>query len=167
LLPDRVLAAATIAGVAPYDAEGLDWTAGMGEDNEIEYPLAARDPEALLEWMRPRVHAMANIAPQEIVEVLRSIISDVDEDALSGEFGEVVAGSFRRAFAHGPWGWYDDRASPHLPCARRTRGRRSAGEHPARAAWPVVGIPEEVSRKTTKEHRAPLELHYVPAVGGP
>ncbi|MGI8707509.1 MAG: hypothetical protein ACR2LG_04830 [Actinomycetota bacterium] len=108
MLPDRVLAAATIAGVAPYDAEGLDWTAGMGEDNEIEYPLAARDPEALLEWMRPRVHAMANIAPQEIVEVLRSIISDVDEDALSGEFGEVVAGSFRRAFAHGPWGWYDD-----------------------------------------------------------
>ncbi len=103
-----MLAAATIAGVAPYDAEGLDWTAGMGEDNEIEYPLAARDPEALLEWMRPRVHAMANIAPQEIVEVLRSIISDVDEDALSGEFGEVVAGSFRRAFAHGPWGWYDD-----------------------------------------------------------
>ena len=44
LLPDRVLAAATIAGVAPYDAEGLDWTAGMGEDNQIEYPLAARDP---------------------------------------------------------------------------------------------------------------------------
>jgi pimeloyl-ACP methyl ester carboxylesterase len=44
LLPDRVRAAATIAGVAPYDAQGLDWTAGMGEDNQIEYPLAARDP---------------------------------------------------------------------------------------------------------------------------
>jgi pimeloyl-ACP methyl ester carboxylesterase len=30
LLPGRVRAVATIAGVAPYDAQGLDWTAGMG-----------------------------------------------------------------------------------------------------------------------------------------
>jgi pimeloyl-ACP methyl ester carboxylesterase len=34
LLPDRVRAVATIAGVAPYDARGLDWTAGMGESNQ-------------------------------------------------------------------------------------------------------------------------------------
>ena len=33
LLPDRCRAAATLAGVAPYDAEGLDWSAGMGEEN--------------------------------------------------------------------------------------------------------------------------------------
>ena len=32
LLPDRVIAAATIAGVAPEDAEGLDWLAGMGQE---------------------------------------------------------------------------------------------------------------------------------------
>ncbi|CAN5688775.1 alpha/beta hydrolase [soil metagenome] len=108
LLSDRVLAAATIAGVAPYNAEGLDWTQGMGEDNQIEYPLAARDPEALLEWMKPQVHAMGSIAPEEIVNTLCSIISDVDEASLSGELGEVMAASFRRAFARGPWGWYDD-----------------------------------------------------------
>lgn len=108
LLPDRVLAAATLAGVAPYDAEGLEWTAGMGEGNQIEYPLAARDPDALLEWMRPQVETMANISPQEIVTVLRSIISEVDAESLSGEFGKVVATSFQRAFVNGPWGWYDD-----------------------------------------------------------
>ena len=108
LLPDQVLAAATLAGVAPYDAEGLEWTAGMGEDNQIEYPLAARDPDALLEWMRPQVAAMANISSQDIVDVLRSIISDVDEECLSGELGEVLAASLHRAFVHGPWGWYDD-----------------------------------------------------------
>jgi pimeloyl-ACP methyl ester carboxylesterase len=108
LLPDQVLAAATLAGVAPYDAEGLEWTAGMGEDNQIEYPLAARDPDALLEWMQPQVEAMANISPQGIIAVLRTIISDVDERSLSGEFGKVLATSFHRAFVHGPWGWYDD-----------------------------------------------------------
>ena len=108
LLPDRVRAAATIAGVAPYDAEGLDWTAGMGEDNQIEYPTAARDPEELLEWMQPHVRVMATIEPDEIVAELRSLISDVDAEQVTGEFGENLAASLRSAFRHGPWGWYDD-----------------------------------------------------------
>jgi pimeloyl-ACP methyl ester carboxylesterase len=108
LLPDRVLAAATIAGVAPYDADGLDWTAGMGEDNQIEYPLAARDPEALLQWMGPHADAMAAIEPEQIIEELGSLISPVDARQLTGEFGEFLASSLRAAFRNGPWGWYDD-----------------------------------------------------------
>ena len=31
LMPDRVVAAAIVAGDAPFDAEGLDWMEGMGE----------------------------------------------------------------------------------------------------------------------------------------
>ena len=108
LLPDRVRAAATIAGVAPYDAEGLDWTAGMGEANQIEYPLAARDPDELLRWMAPHVEAMAKIQPGEIVAEMRSLISEVDAAQVTGEFGENLAASFRSAFRNGPWGWYDD-----------------------------------------------------------
>ncbi len=72
LLPERVTAAATIAGVAPYDAPGLEWTAGMGESNRIEYPLAARDPEELLRWMRPQVEALAVVEPDHIVSELRT-----------------------------------------------------------------------------------------------
>jgi pimeloyl-ACP methyl ester carboxylesterase len=108
LLPDRVRAAATIAGVAPYDAEGLDWTAGMGEDNRIEYPTAASDPDELLAWMRPHAEAMAKIEADEIVAELRSLISEVDAAQVTGEFGENLAASFRSAFRHGPWGWFDD-----------------------------------------------------------
>jgi pimeloyl-ACP methyl ester carboxylesterase len=108
LLPDRVRAAATIAGVAPYDAEGLDWTAGMGEDNQIEYPTAARDPDDLLEWMGPHAEAMAKIEANEIVAEMRSLISDVDAAQVTGEFGENLAASSRSAFRHGLWGWYDD-----------------------------------------------------------
>ena len=108
LLPDRVRAAATIAGVAPYDAQGLDWTAGMGEDNQIEYPLAARDPDELLRWMRPHVEALGAVEPDEIVSELRSVISEVDEAEVTGELGELMATSFHRAFLAGPWGWFDD-----------------------------------------------------------
>ena len=74
LLPERVPAAATIAGVAPYDAEGLAWTDGMGESNQIEYPLAARDPDELLRWMQPQVEALAVVEPDEIVSELRTLL---------------------------------------------------------------------------------------------
>lgn len=108
LLPDRVLAVATIAGVGPWDGSGLDWTAGMGEDNITEYTTAARDRDALLAWMRPNVEALREVAPGDIVEQLRTLISDVDEASLTGELGDVLAEGFHRAFLEGPWGWFDD-----------------------------------------------------------
>lgn len=108
LLPDRVRAAASIAGVAPYDAEGLEWTAGMGEDNRFEYPLAARDPAGLLAWMEPQIEPMSRIEPDEWVRRLASLISDVDARTVTGEFGEYLAASYRAAFRDGAWGWYDD-----------------------------------------------------------
>ena len=108
LLPERVSAAATIAGVAPYDARGLDWAAEMGEDNQVEYGTAARDPDALLEWMRPEAETLKTIRPDQIVDGLRSLISEVDEASLDGPLGALLAESFHRAFAQDLWGWYDD-----------------------------------------------------------
>src|SRR5437660_2335451 len=40
LLPDRCVAAASVAGVAPFTAPGLDWTAGMSPDNIAEFRAA-------------------------------------------------------------------------------------------------------------------------------
>jgi len=80
----------------------------MGEDNQLEYPLAATDPEAHLEWMLPQAEAMATITPDGIVAELRSLVSEVDEASLTGEFADVLASSFRAAFRNGPWGWRDD-----------------------------------------------------------
>jgi pimeloyl-ACP methyl ester carboxylesterase len=47
LLPDRCDAAASLAGVAPFDAEGLDFMAGMGAENVEEFGAAARSPGEL------------------------------------------------------------------------------------------------------------------------
>ena len=44
LLGDRVAAAATLCAVGPYGAEGLDFLAGMGEDNVIEFGAALEGP---------------------------------------------------------------------------------------------------------------------------
>jgi pimeloyl-ACP methyl ester carboxylesterase len=53
LLPERVIAAATIASVAPRSAEGLDWLAGMGQENLDEFAAAEAGEEQLLAFLEP------------------------------------------------------------------------------------------------------------------
>ncbi len=47
LLGDRVTAAVSISGLAPYDADGLDWYAGMYEDGAAELRTAVNGRDAL------------------------------------------------------------------------------------------------------------------------
>ena len=47
LCGDRLTAAASLAGIAPWGAEGLDWLAGMGEDNVHEFGLVLQGESAL------------------------------------------------------------------------------------------------------------------------
>ena len=70
--------------------------------------MAALDPEELLIWMRPHAEAMATIQTDQIVAEMRSLMSGVDAAQVTGEFGDNLAASFRSAFRHGPWGWFDD-----------------------------------------------------------
>lgn len=51
LAPDRVTAAASVGGPAPYDAAGLDYTAGMGEGNVAEFAAAAEGGSSLRELL--------------------------------------------------------------------------------------------------------------------
>ena len=108
LLPERVLSCATIAGVAPWDAQGLDWIAGMGETNQLEYPQAARDPDEHLRWMEPQHGWLAAADTELVLNEIGSVISEVDEASLDGDLGEMFAASFREAARNGVWGWYDD-----------------------------------------------------------
>ena len=45
LLPDRVAAAAALASVAPFDAEGLDFSTGMGEENVVAFAATVAGEE--------------------------------------------------------------------------------------------------------------------------
>jgi pimeloyl-ACP methyl ester carboxylesterase len=47
LLPDRVLAVACLAGLAPFEASGLDWFAGMASGGEVELRLACEGRPAM------------------------------------------------------------------------------------------------------------------------
>ncbi len=46
-LADRVLGVVCLAGVAPFEAAGLDWFAAMGESGAAEFRAAAAGRDAL------------------------------------------------------------------------------------------------------------------------
>ncbi len=51
-------ATASVAGVAPYTAEGLDFLAGMGPENVEEFSLAARGADALTPFLDKEAEAL-------------------------------------------------------------------------------------------------------------
>lgn len=109
LLPDRVLGTALIAGVAPYPAEGLDWLAGMGEENVAEFGATLEGGEALRVVVEPQAEAMRVITPADVAASFGDLIDDVDRGALDGpDLASYLADLFHEAFRVGYWGWFDD-----------------------------------------------------------
>jgi len=108
LLPGRCVAAATIAGVAPHAAAGLDWLAGMGAENIEEFGAAAAGVEPLTAYLDREAEGLAAVQPVDIAAALGDLVSEVDKKALTGEFAENTAESFRAAMSAGIAGWRDD-----------------------------------------------------------
>jgi pimeloyl-ACP methyl ester carboxylesterase len=108
LLPDRVIAAATIAGVGPADASDLDFLQGMAPENVEEFGLAMRDHDGLVAFLEHEAKSLLGASPEEIADVLGGLIPPVDRAVLSGDFAAFFSASDEEAFRTGIWGWYDD-----------------------------------------------------------
>ncbi len=98
-LPDRILGATTIGGVAPYPAEGIDWFEGMGPENIEEFGASLESPEALIAYKERAWPIWSVVTGDEIAEALGGLIDDVDRGALTGEFAEALAASYARGVA--------------------------------------------------------------------
>jgi pimeloyl-ACP methyl ester carboxylesterase len=110
-LGDRVTGVAVMAGVAPRDAEGLDWLAGMGQANVEEFAAAAAGIDALGPYLlqaREAVLAGADVPEERTDDPLDGLLSEADLEALASGVGEELAVSMRRGLAPGLEGWLDD-----------------------------------------------------------
>lgn len=108
LAPDRVRGVLTMAGVAPYDAAGLDFLAGMGQENVEEFQAALAGEQQLREALTPEAEQLARATPEVIAEGMSSLLPASDLAVLSDDFGEDLAANFREALRGGPDGWIDD-----------------------------------------------------------
>jgi pimeloyl-ACP methyl ester carboxylesterase len=108
LLPVRCLAAATIAGVAPYDSPGLDWMAGMAEENHEEFGAALAGEADLTTFLDGAAGLLRELSAADLADGLGGLVSEVDKAALTGEFADYLAAAFRSAVTPGIDGWRDD-----------------------------------------------------------
>jgi pimeloyl-ACP methyl ester carboxylesterase len=105
---DRVRAVATIASVAPYPAEGLDYMAGMGAENVEEFEACLAGPDELIAFKERNWPIFRDITADEVIAAFGDLIDEVDAGSLTGDFGEFVAASFREGLRESYWGWFDD-----------------------------------------------------------
>lgn len=108
LLADQCLAVACIAGVAPHDAAGLDWLAGMAEDNVQEFTAAATGEAGLTQMLDEFAPVFSQLTADQLADGMGDLASAVDKAALAGDLASYLLESFRAGLAPGAAGWRDD-----------------------------------------------------------
>lgn len=108
LLPDLVTAAASLASLAPYGAEGLDYFAGMGQDNVDETRLFLTDEAASRAKMDKDREELLATSPADAAKGIESLLTPTDAAVLHGELAEYLVSSAQDGLAPGSQGWWDD-----------------------------------------------------------
>jgi pimeloyl-ACP methyl ester carboxylesterase len=100
--------AITLAGVGAYGVDDLDFLAGMGEENEIEFGEALKGEAAISAWMDANAVAFKNVTGEQIREAFGGLIGDADKAVLQGAYAEESATDMRKGLAVSFDGWIDD-----------------------------------------------------------
>jgi pimeloyl-ACP methyl ester carboxylesterase len=171
LLPDRVAAAAVIASVAPFDAEGLDFTAGMGEMNVESFAAVLAGDETHRAQLEKDLTGILSATPQGIVEVLKTLLGPSDLAALDEDYAAFMLENTRAGVVPSSDGWFDDDlvimkpwgfdlGSIQVPVLY-WHGEQDKFVPLAHGLWLVERIPGVEARLTEDDgHLTVLELHY-------
>ncbi|MFN2518186.1 MAG: alpha/beta fold hydrolase [Jatrophihabitantaceae bacterium] len=107
-LREQVAGVLVIAGVAPSDAQDLDFLDGMGEQNVIEFGLALEGEQALRPSHEVEAVGLRNTDAAGLIEGMATLLPAVDRAVLTAEFGEDLAANFAGGLRLGVDGWVDD-----------------------------------------------------------
>lgn len=108
LLPELVVAAASLASLAPLDADGLDWTEGMGQANADDFELMRKDPAAARAKLDSERAELLAASPADQAGAMETLLSPADAAALKGGLAEYLASTGHEGLAPGSQGWWDD-----------------------------------------------------------
>jgi pimeloyl-ACP methyl ester carboxylesterase len=108
LLPDLVVAAASLASPAPMGVEGLDWFDGMGELNVEDVQLNLTDPEAARAKAEADRVEILKASAEDLAVELQSLLTPVDAAALTGDLAEYLTQANQAGLAPGSEGWWED-----------------------------------------------------------
>jgi pimeloyl-ACP methyl ester carboxylesterase len=103
-----VLGALVIAGVAPFEAGGLDFLAGMGQDNIDEFGASIESPEVLRAYLSNARDELADLTVESLIASMDSLLPEVDRVVLTEEFGANMVASVVEGLRLGYEGWFED-----------------------------------------------------------
>lgn len=108
LLPDRVTRAAVLVGLAPREADGLDWFDGMTETNIAEYMTAMQGRARLAARLEPTARQIRD-DPVRLVNDLYAELTDDDRRVIADTgIREMLVKNYAEAVRTSPDGWIDD-----------------------------------------------------------
>jgi pimeloyl-ACP methyl ester carboxylesterase len=152
LSPERVIAAVSMSGPAPFDAEGLDFMAGMGQDNIDEFDAALAGEDALRTFLAEQREALLATSPQTMHQVMESLLSPVDKAVLTGDLMDWLHAASIHGLEPGYDGWLDDDVATIQPWGFDLSDNRvpvliQAGQQDrfvphAHAEWLIDNIPQ-------------------------
>lgn len=174
-LPGLVVAAATIASPAPYDAEGLDFLEGMGQGNIDEFKtLLAGEDAARAGYEEAAATPVSGV--EEMIGSMSTLLSGPDLRATRDQLGEWLVALREEACSHGPDGWLDDDLAFVLPWGfdlseirvplQLWQGQHDLMVPPGHGSWLARHLPDAEWHYLPDEgHLTPL-LRRVPEIHG-
>jgi pimeloyl-ACP methyl ester carboxylesterase len=151
LLPDRVVAAALVSPLAPIDAPGLDWSAGMAEQVAQLHRLAAAGREGLRPALGQLAEALTATSLAGFVELVSPTLSPPDRAILTTDAGAHLFADLREGLARGAEGAIEDELAVVAPWGieltgvrvpvRLWSGAQDTDTPPAHARWLATAIP--------------------------
>ena len=174
LLPGRVAAVASLASCAPYDADGLDWLAGMGELNVEEFGVIFKGEEAHRASMEKQREELLAATPDELVEQWQTLLGPADREIATGEFAAELLDHIRAGIEPGGEGWFDDDlvfvmpwgfdvASIRVPVLL-WQGEQDRFVPPGHGRWLAERIPGVEARFTAEDGHLTLAQRRIPEV---
>lgn len=174
LLPERCVAAATLASPAPYGVEGLDWLAGMGDANVEEFELVLAGREALEPAVVSAQAEFFSAGPDGLRQAMLTVLSPLDQEVMTAEFAEWAYRVMSEGAAKRIEGWRDDDLAVVKPWGFELRDIRSPvlllhGTQDlmapvAHGRWLAERIPGVEAEISDTEGHLTLLAHRIPQV---
>jgi len=174
LLPDLIAAAAVLGSIAPYPAEGLDYFAGMGEDNVADFKAALAGGETHRQAVEASASRLLRAELNTLLQALKSLLCDADAAVLTTDFAQFVLGSVREGIGKSRDGLLDDDIAHitawgfELSAIRipvlLVHGEQDHFVPASHSRWLANRIPNVETRFLAADGHLTLSLHRIPEV---
>jgi pimeloyl-ACP methyl ester carboxylesterase len=108
LCDERLTSVASLAAVAPYGADGLDWLAGMGEGNHVEFGKTIEGEASLRPFLEEEAAGMREATGGGVAASMITLLGPEDQAVLSDGLADYFVECWQHGFQPGVDGWLDD-----------------------------------------------------------